>query len=721
MTRTLGPTILASPSEDPGLPCYVVLFESDEKATEPYSPIVPLGQGSMAGTKPHGFHTQVATVLDLLEYVLHLPRSFTETVDASPEAFRQVRKLEVPQHVFLCPYPMVLAERFLTGLRAGNVSIILAPKSLEQAANALRSDIAPGAEVAISGSLDSALIRRHWQHTLRMKGFGETEDIQCPPLLNDPTRAPLLLPTEFLQIRMGVSSADLSSLRSSTDDLQRAVHFQRVLSTIARLDRRGVSMDEGRAEFDKELEIGSLDDRYPIVIAAPGVPSRYWTKTRRALKRMNPGARIPEPDPGDEETENRVFDFVVAHSALARSGVGIRLDKVPDSAFRSLATLEDLWRSSTAPQPRKVWKLLASVSEQCATLLGGRFGDLYSNASQATVFSSFPLGLATMPGDSAPLCARTPIAYRHTFPLTRALQFELGTPFSCLIGFSPRVLVIECLSREDRIWRTSQMAWEVIAQTIHGIPGASLTVSHVGNVNELLSALEGASRYDVLILSAHGNYDPRHNAAGIVVGKSLVQDLEGGELPPLVFLSACQVAPRGIGSVNIADLLMRRGAQAVIAPLVPIDVEHNAMLMVRFFIYLNEWRGGQNGDQSVAAAWHHVTTSNAVHDVLRASRWLGEWGESSEVLEDFMLKRSPGRVRLPHLYDDVVAVLGEIADDHGVRQRFDRTVSECGFAPESLLYVVLGRPERIMIRHALMQSIWDEKRGAAASNDGDDS
>ncbi|MFC8407455.1 hypothetical protein ACFUG9_28280 [Streptomyces griseoincarnatus] len=39
-----------------------------------------------------------------------------------------------------------------------------------------------------------------------------------------------------------------------------------------------------------------------------------------------------------------------------------------------------------------------------------------------TVFSGFPLGLATPPGDTAPLAARLPLTYEPLLPLSRTVQ-----------------------------------------------------------------------------------------------------------------------------------------------------------------------------------------------------------------------------------------------------------------------------------------------------------
>jgi hypothetical protein len=55
------------------------------------------------------------------------------------------------------------------------------------------------------------------------------------------------------------------------------------------------------------------------------------------------------------------------------------------------------------------------------------------------------------------------------------------------------------------------------------------------------------------------------------------------------------VSPRGLGTVNVTDLLFRYGAYAILATLVPIDVRRNATLMVELFTRKNLVPDAQNG------------------------------------------------------------------------------------------------------------------------------
>jgi hypothetical protein len=208
---------------------------------------------------------------------------------------------------------------------------------------------------------------------------------------------------------------------------------------------------------------------------------------------------------------------------------------------------------------------------------------------------------------------------------------------------------------------------------------------------------------DVLVISAHGHIAGGRAAATLVIGEEIVLGPELGELPPVVLLSACHVAPRGAGTVSITDLLLRQGALAVLGTQVPVNVRRNAMIMMRFLANIVAVRSGDPGGPTLLDVWHHVQRSNAVNDVLQGAppleRWSGEPTASGEpVIFEFMARRSVGRLRVGHIYRDTETVLGEIADDQGFGARVRGWMRDPGYIPESLFYVFAGRPERIYLR-----------------------
>ncbi|MFG3429380.1 CHAT domain-containing protein [Streptomyces californicus] len=173
-------------------------------------------------------------------------------------------------------------------------------------------------------------------------------------------------------------------------------------------------------------------------------------------------------------------------------------------------------------------------------------------------------------------------------------------------------------------------------------------------------------------------------------------------MPPVVILSACHVAPRGAGAVAISDLLLREGALAVLGTQVPVDVRHNATLMIRFLLYVAEEITKPGQFATLLDVWHHVQSSNAVNDILAATpklkRWAGSPAPSGRpVRVEFMAHRAAGRIRRAHVYEDTEQVLGEIADDQGQGLRIRNWFRRPGYVPESLFYVFAGRPDRIFL------------------------
>jgi hypothetical protein len=239
-----------------------------------------------------------------------------------------------------------------------------------------------------------------------------------------------------------------------------------------------------------------------------------------------------------------------------------------------------------------------------------------------------------------------------------------------------------------------------VARDINSYGHSSCTVKDIPNEPALASAIN-ESRPDVLVLSAHGHYSVRGNLARIMLGTgpSLLQQVEN--MPPLVVLSACHVAPRGTGAVTVADLLFRAGASAVVGTLVPVNVVRNGLLMGRFFSYLCEAISGRERYDTLDHLWHHVVTTHAIHDIYSMSRRVQEWAfrprDGQTVDHEFKNLRSRGRLRSGHIYQDSEAVLMEIAKARGFDGVLGSTLASVGYLPESLFYVLLGRGDRFVL------------------------
>jgi hypothetical protein len=141
----------------------------------------------------------------------------------------------------------------------------------------------------------------------------------------------------------------------------------------------------------------------------------------------------------------------------------------------------------------------------------------------------------------------------------------------------------------------------------------------------------------------------------------------------------------------------------VLGKQVPVNVFHNAMLMVRFFRYILEVLARREEHSTLLEVWHRVQTSNAINDVLNGNRWLRAWGfgegaSGVPVVQEFMDVRSIGQLRYRHIYEDTERVLVEIAADQGNDARVRNWFRSPGYVPESLFYTFSGRPERIYLR-----------------------
>jgi len=239
-----------------------------------------------------------------------------------------------------------------------------------------------------------------------------------------------------------------------------------------------------------------------------------------------------------------------------------------------------------------------------------------------------------------------------------------------------KVLVAECIPERDLVGRISREGWKMGKEVLSGVPNVECDIKEIGALNDLTEALTSKT-YDVLVISAHGGLDNERNQTGFVCGDRLVVGEDLGSLPTIVCLSACQVSPRGKGSTNVSDLMFRQGAAVVIGTLVPVDVRR----------------------KSLEEIWHFTCTSNAVNDIVSSNEALWRSIErrgSYSVIEDFMLKRSPGTLRKNHVYQDSENVLAEIAQDHGILVKFRSWINSQGYVPESAFYVIMGWPERIV-------------------------
>lgn len=686
MPRTMKYTRLA----------YILSFPSSAPLTV-ISPIIHFTQGKGGAiTAPpgfenigvHGLDPELYPLIEPLWYILHLPQSVADTLDVSCSVIRKVQEFPSTKFIGAVPHPL---GRPLDGIVPPDTATLhFYPKHLEAE---LAKDSRAINNLVLAESFDYLTadnLPHIWKKIHEFCHGSEKQYCSAKRVLPRVDLSANLLPFVFMARQAGERGSEPADLPTTKDDaLGELARYQAVVKATALLEEEKKAPLEAEkliaayvGEAEKNLDI-------PVSMMLPGLAPAY-------RKMLDKGGRTGSAAAA-QAAEKDTLLFLTTHRALAERGAALVGREVNPEAFNLLRALEEHWAAK--PKPQTIWRILGRIGTEVRKSFDPIDLFLMKHASSLSVFADFPLGLVSLDPRLAPLCCMTPIAYRPITPLTRALQFELQS-----LGITPlwgelRVLMVECIPKSDPVGKLSRIGWELALKNLEG-PNVKVTRIEPTNVAEINSELKKIP-YDVLIISAHGHYDRQRNTAGILIGENISLGTELGHVPDLVILSSCSVAPRGIGSVNITDLLLRQGAKAVLGTLVPVDVRRNATLMVRFLLYIRETMEGRFPESTLDRIWHHVFTSNAINDVVSSNPSLHEWahqrvGKSSPIV-DFMAEKSTGRIRKAFIYEDTVTVLREIAQAVGIEEKFDAWMAG-GIIPESLFYVFVGSPNQIAVK-----------------------
>lgn len=636
----------------------------------------------------HGFDPELYPLIDPLWYTLHLPRSVADTLDVSGTVIRKVQ--QYPSTQVICAVPHPFAHPYEAAVPAGAAVLHFYPKELEAELEKKSKAIKNLILAAPFDFLTSANLPVIWE---KIHTFCWPEEKQyCSAKILLPRNAVSLnlLPLIFIerQFSGGVDMEEVPADKESA--LGRLALCQSAIVATATLEAEKKTKEEALGLIEQYAERAKANLDIPVAVMLPGQAPAYQKVTRGMGTATKEIALKAEDD---------VLLFVTAHRALAAHGAALVGRPISAEAFQLLRGLEDHW--AAGPKPQTIWRMLRRIGDVVRKSFDRSDLAFMIHASSISVFSDFPLGLMSTSPKLAPLGIATPVAYRPLTPLTRTLQFELTS-----IGMTPlwerlKVLMVECIADSDPVGQASRVGWDLALKQLEGHPLVQVTRLEPTSAAEIKAAL-AKEDFDVLIISAHGHYDRKSNTAGIIIGKSLSVGLEFERVPGLVILSACSVSPRGIGSVNIADVLLRQGARAVLGTLVPVDVRHNATLMVRFLVYIREVMEGRFEDLTIDKIWHHVQTTNAINDVISSHPTLNQWAHTRKngvaPVEEFMTTRSIGRLRRAFAYEDTIKVLREIATADGIEKKFDAWIA-AGIIPESLFYVMIGNPDQVVVKN----------------------
>lgn len=236
--------------------------------------------------------------------------------------------------------------------------------------------------------------------------------------------------------------------------------------------------------------------------------------------------------------------------------------------------------------------------------------------------------------------------------------------------------------------------------------GETLTIS---DLKKFIAANMDA---DILHISGHGYYDRRSNMAGLMVGNEFwMADGNDYTVPPVVVLSACHVSPRGSGTVNVADMFIRAGAEAVLGTFIPIDAKRNTVLISRLYTYIAEAQKGSGQYKTLSEAWSGVVATNAIHEMAETSKKFSEWiwginSKGKRRMIDFTMERSVGRLHGSTMYADTILIVKEMLHEEGLDGKFDDVLNQENYFPESFFYQWVGVPENIFCIMKCLQKQW---------------
>jgi hypothetical protein len=657
-------------------PLYAVLFDSFSDVDAAYSPLIvgvkpkPIIEEAEAVTVPHGLARDMAQALPGLWYCMHLPNVFHQIGSILYESLSEFRGMALDHCFFFAPAQIFNRDyvvRWPTGMLP---TLAVCPDNVIERVRRGSEELGFALPAVPYSELSDESLTRHW-HSIHNKLVPRV------PYFRDNIRltrrqdlAPTSFPDRWLRRQLGLDVAERVDI-SSKDLIRSALITQASLSAFSRAETQDIQEAEAYRVLSEMTREELMHLSVPLTIAVPGISTAYTRKVYSAetRRRIKPLPIVDVHDTWSTEIASRTDDMVeratiellVAHHATARTGVGIMLPSIPQQAFTEMAEIEKHF--STNANGTVVKRLLDRLD--------------------------------------AALAARLPIAYRPLNPLSRAIQDELTVKPAINLGQGFSVLVVECIDPSDPVGIISRIAWNHVKEFVE--TGGYFIEFNVAETlsPETLRATVDEYQPAILVISAHGTYTRGSNLAGLTVGNTICLGPELGDLPPVVILSACHVAPRGVGAVTITDLLLRQGALAVLGTQVPVDVTHNAILMSRLFLYLAENLTKRETFSTLLDAWHHVQVTNAVHDVIDSNNLLQNWGyrgdpEDSPIAK-FKLDRSLGRIRRGHLYSDTEAVLGEIAGEQGVGDKVRNWFRNPGYVPESLFYVFAGAPDSIYL------------------------
>lgn len=500
----------------------------------------------------------------------------------------------------------------------------------------------------------------------------------------------------------------------------RFLRDSRIHQSVSRLN----SIEGEIAEWDKITlrpansgQAWSINEYYsPLVVGAFGVAPKFRRSFSRTLEEyVQAGiisvSQLNDSDLNPSETgdmSRSALETIIVGGALpSRANVVIWNETIPDEAFTALNNLESYWSNYGRKfDPLKEARLRKKVDDGMGKFWTPENITAIRESSQIEAYSNFPLGILTLPGTKSPISTYKSIYYRDTSSPAELLVAAMGPRPACHITKKSRVLLVEGVPETDPVGKISREHWSFLKKKLDASFGSDFFAWVEVESTEAVEAEIGLHNPDILIVSAHGSYNVKGDVAGVVIGGQFVVGDEIGRVPPVVILSACHTSPRGAGSANIGDTLLKAGAVMVLSTLVPVHVKKNSVLVSQMLLMIRDAIMGYLPDRNFADLWRTLQPYNIMTDMTVGNKSLMDWSTRPQVdrpnsspLEVFVdgIQSKRWVLRPGFLHEDAEKVLVDIAKATGDAEKVANWLRNPGYAPESMMYVLLGDPRRVFI------------------------
>lgn len=675
---------------------YIILFKGAIEDTEPIIHVSDLSELKLINRgRIHLFDESLCSILPAVDYCLYMPRTELDTYDTDTELLDKA--YDVPQDIMIMPDKLFFS--FFHSLSP--TLIIYSDDCSEEAKYKTKSCNSELGAISIL-DLSPSLLVRQWNILFENRNLRDGEklaDIDKQYLLDGEKQ--LLLPALFTARQYGKADAAYNAVFNSIDIFETCANllWKQLIHHNALMSCKGFEGDDEiafRKIYAEGMESAKKNTRINVVITMPGVPQ----------KQINYGGLATEM-PNDEK---KVIKLLGIHRAIAKEALFIELPVVGKELFEKLNELEINCKQGT--NNRYVHKTLSDIGKILQNKFTQAQLQAINCAKHITVFSDFPIGIAIIGNADTSLQCYKEISYRPLSPLTRCFQIEMIKHQQIYYGTKCKIAFAECVLNDEQ----NQFIRSCSDSIVHSLKKhAKMQVSYgeTLTIKDLKKFISNNIDADILHISAHGYYDRRRNMAGLMVGDEFwMADENDYKVPPVVVLSACHVNPRGSGTVNIADLFMRSGAEAVLGTFIPVYAKRNMILINRLYTYISEAQKGSPQYKTLSEAWSGVVSTNAIYEIAETSKKFFEWiwGKNSNGtlrMMDFTNKRSVGRLHAQTIYADTISILKEMLHEEGLDGKFDDVLNQQNYFPESFFYQWVGFPENVFLYNEVFAETMD--------------